>query len=243
MATAASQEAARHGSKTFRNGYFRPIQARNEVHIRYVCVEGHNLIDELELSDQPQISTVLAKNLKDTLNLGFVCQRVHAREAGAYDWHIYMEDDLTIHDPMLLEKLSWFADITQGEGVLVPNRFEYSFSHKLKNYVDGPNRLKRDLQKRNNPSKISRKVLGRSIQFERPINMHGGFWAMTAEQLQHCMKHKDFGAYNVWNVAPLESAATAPELFGLSIYKPTMQNPDFAEIEHTGQRFMDIATG
>ena len=59
--------------------------------------------------------------------LGFYCQRVLGdRLSENYDYYCYLEDDLTIRDPLFFLKQQWFQSLLGETAILQPHRFEWS---------------------------------------------------------------------------------------------------------------------
>lgn len=59
--------------------------------------------------------------------LGFYCQRVLGdRLSENYDYYCYLEDDLTIRDPLFFLKQQWFQSFLGESAILQPHRFEWS---------------------------------------------------------------------------------------------------------------------
>ena len=118
---AAQKEADIQSSAVIRNAFSVCKRGGNDVQIKYICLSGSNLLSDLIVKNK-NILKVSTKNLRDLRNLGFVCQHYHRQHAGAYDWHIYMEDDLAIYNPNFLQKISWFAEIANKASFLGSNR-------------------------------------------------------------------------------------------------------------------------
>ena len=143
--------------------------------------------------------------------LGFECQKVLRENLGKYDYYCFMEDDLIINDPLFFLKLDWFNSHTQNDVILLPNRYEVSYTEPYKKvYVDGninPAATARFQNIAENPE-IRGSFLGKDIMFNRPLNPHSGCYFLTDSQLQHWVNRPHFLDMDTGFIGPLESAAS-----------------------------------
>lgn len=174
--------------------------------------------------------------------LPFAAQRVMADNAGRYDWFLYSEDDLVLHDPFAFAKLQDFQQRFGPARVLQPHRFELNLQgRRRKTYIDGDLRpgfiepflaLVPETQ-----APLSLEFCGLPVALERSRNPHAGFFALTAGQLTHWMRQKHFLDGDCSFVSPLESAATLGLVKTFSIFKARAPHQAWFEIEHCDDKF------
>lgn len=174
--------------------------------------------------------------------LPFECQRVLRDNLGRYDYYVYLEDDLILHDPWFFAKLLWFNQHTELLDLLQPNRFEIGLAAPYcKAYVDGdlaPQVAGRFQNIAHRPM-LRATALGQPVAFKRPKNPHSGCFFLTDEQLAHWVKQAHFGDLDCRFVSPLESAATLGIMKTFRVYKPA-DPPGFLEVQHFGQSFLGL---
>jgi hypothetical protein len=78
------------------------------------------------------------------------------------------------------------------------------------------------------------------IVFQRALNPHAGFHALTREQLLYWMDQPHFTEVDCSFVGPLESAATLGVLKTFAIYKPYGPDVGWIEIEHLDDRYSSL---
>ncbi|MBY0432206.1 MAG: hypothetical protein K2Q10_13485 [Rhodospirillales bacterium] len=176
--------------------------------------------------------------------LGYECQTV-LRDglAAGYDWYCFLEDDIVIHDPLLLRKIAWFSAQAGSDAVLVPNRFEAAKpgqdAQVRKLYVDGdlkPHVTARLCALDDRPD-LDFEMLGQRMRFVRPLNPHAGCYFLSHEQMAHWVAQPWFSERSRAFVGPLESAATLGILRAFRLYKPARANVDFLEVEHRHRKY------
>jgi hypothetical protein len=80
--------------------------------------------------------------------------------------------------------------------------------------------------------------LGIPIRFCRPANPHSGCFFLNAAQMSRWAARPDFLDRDTSFIGPLESAATLGIMRTFRVYKPTVENANFLEIEHHGTGFI-----
>jgi hypothetical protein len=173
--------------------------------------------------------------------LGFACHKVLQEMLGKYDYYCYMEDDLSISDPLFFVKLKWFTDIFGAAALLQPHRFETSGEptlHKL--YIDGP--VKTDFSAKwqdiSQANKLVGSTLGREFVFERPSNPHSGCFFLNASQMESWANAPHFLDGDTSFAGPLESAASLGVMKSFRIYKPAAKSAGFLELRHLANRYL-----
>lgn len=199
-----------------------------------VCTQGENHILSSLSIERNYFSHV--SFAVDPLFLGFECRRVLQDNLGKYDYYCYVEDDLIIHDPYFMRKIQWFSQLVHPLAVLQPNRFEHSMNKKAdKCYIDGqiytiPDKFR---------SIVNGDFLGEEVSFMTPPdNPHSGCYFLTHEQMEHWSKQTHFLVHDTSFVGPLESAATSGIAKTFELYKPSLHNANFCEIEHFGDAYL-----
>lgn len=227
---------------------------KKKLVINRSCVDQLDLVllihEDNHLIDDNIIKTYGLKTIKVKTDnprmIPFAAQKVMAELSNSYEWFIYSEDDLAIHDSLLFHKLTLFQNKFGFTRLLQPNRFEINKSAlKFKTYVDGDLKdgfIKPFLEKNNEQSNTLtlKNQGGFDIHFLRALNPHSGFFALTAEQLKHWMAQKHFMDLDCSFVSPLESGATLGILKTFSIYKSTVPNLGYFEIEHLDKKFSNM---
>jgi hypothetical protein len=179
----------------------------------------------------------------EPLLLGFECQAVLRDCLGQYDYYCFLEDDLILHDPWFISKLSWFTKEAGDTCLLQPNRYEIS-THALtcKAYIDGdlaPRATER-FQNVKERSLLKSNIMGVSISFRRALNPHSGCYFLNANQMADWAKQPHFLDRDTSFVSSLESAATLGIMKTFRVYKSVAEQASFLEVQHYGTRFLDL---
>jgi hypothetical protein len=175
----------------------------------------------------------------DPRELGFVCHDVLAAQADDYDWFCYLEDDVHIADPWFLRKVALVEQRTDGEVVLMPNRFELMQGPRIeKVYVDGP--VSRNFttfwQDIASDPAIVLIYLGLKVRFVRASNPHAGCFFLSRRQFATWRAKPYFGDRDQAFMGPMESAATLGPMKTFRLFKPSVENAGFLEAEHINNR-------
>ena len=208
-----------------------------------ICTTGdHHLIPHLPIApDQFQHRSLDCPDRE----LGFYCHRVlRDHLSDAYDYYCYLEDDLTIRDPLFFLKQQWFQSFLTEYDVLQPNRFELSLSSAPNNesrkvYVDleFESNTGRNIGFAHNFTEnrvLNGQIFGQPIQFERAGNPHAGCFFLTQSQMTRWAQQPDFGCPKSQFIGLLESAASLHLMRYFRVYKPALTCANFLEIEHWG---------
>jgi hypothetical protein len=207
---------------------------RNTLDIIIMTVRGANLLEYIGID-----SSVYRVEYFDgsPVMLAFEAQRIMRERAGAYDFYVYLEDDLTVTDSAFFEKIGWFVSSFGPEAILLPRLYEMSHSGTPAKVAIEPTLSSETLSSLRR-SGLSPTLAGRwnrrEQTFSLPHNPHSGCFILTDEQLKLWMQQPSFYSREVsWN-DPLVSASTYAlgQVFGL--YKPAQPDPWFLEIEHYG---------
>jgi hypothetical protein len=205
--------------------------------------ENHFVDDALIKKYKLKIVQVKTDNPK---MLPFAAQKVMADLSRAYDWFVYSEDDLAVHDSLIFHKLTSFQNTFGSARLLQPNRFEINKTAlSFKTYVDGNLRSSFIQPFLDRVSETSLNLTfnyadGLEVNFVRARNPHSGFYAISAAQLKHWMSQKHFMDLDCSFVTPLESGATLGILKTFSIFKTAEPNLGYFEIQHLDNKFSNI---
>lgn len=206
-----------------------------------LAVHGdHHLAGAIDAPDRVEV--VHFDNRHPKL-LGFGCHELMAKRRGAYDFYVFLEDDLVISDPDFFTKQRWFRDVFGPEaGLLQPNRYEIG-PKATRVYVDGdlPDRvLRRDLP--SGEPHLTSAWLGRPLRFDRRNNPLSGCFVLSAAQLDRWVADPVFLDFDQSFIGTLESAQILGPLKLFPVYKPAFVNPTFLEVRHADARLSALPT-
>ena len=216
-------------------------QALNlEIDVVVLTTRDKHVLDRLSLPER--ITFKHEATDVEPMLLGFECLKVHKREAGRYDFHCYLEDDLSIPDPWFFRKLEWFNQSFGDDKVLMPNRFEVASSAPFdKVYVDGnmPRHWIESFKDLSVEPVISAKFLGQNIEFFRPPNPIGPGFYLNSNQFSKWASQAYFLDYDQRFIGPIESSYTLGILKTFQVYKSSPANACFLEVHHLDNRYLD----
>lgn len=199
-----------------------------------ICTAGHNhILDRLAIGGNYFINESFAV---DPLYLGYECRKILKDNIGSYDYYCYLEDDIILHDPLFFNKISWFTDCVHPLAVLQPNRFERSYNQVAdKCYIDGICYELSDADQIH----LTANLFGLDYIFDcPPKNPHSGCYFLNSEQMEYWAEQPNFTDLDASFIGPLESAATLGLIKTFHVYKPSMENAGFLEVEHYGAGYL-----
>jgi hypothetical protein len=209
-----------------------------------VTTQGKHLVEKLNLP--PHLYTHQEVDIPDPMYLGFECHRLLAEQIDQHSWFAFMEDDLVVHDALILKKIGWFTD-TFGEGlVLQPNRYEWGIGGAVgRLYIDGPTlpSMIAPYMDPRAPARISAAGHGALLSFSRAANPHAGAFFLRQAQMRRWMDAPWFLDRDTSFVSPLESAATLGLMKTFSVYKTDTACSDFVQLEHAARGFIHFIGG
>jgi len=218
-----------------------PANASTGAELDFVfCVHGDNHV--FEALPNPERSYRVRSVQGEPMELGFACHEVLRKELGNYDYYVYLEDDLIIHDPWLMTKIEWFRQQAGEDCLLQPNRFEFASSGKTrKAYIDGnlPFEKTTLYQDISNAQEILADFCGKKTCFQRTSNPHAGCFFLSAEQMDRWSRKSYYLDREASFYSPLESAATLGIMKTFKVYKPAASNANFLEIQHAGDDWLN----
>lgn len=168
----------------------------------------------------------------DPMLIGFKAQDKFAKRQDEFDWYLFIEDDILLHDSLFLEKLEKFNKNSGNDrAILLPNRYE--LWEGKKSYID------LTIEKELAWNKIST-VEVEGTKFAEFSNPHSGIYCLSQSQLKSWLKTGRQWQYKSVFVGPLESAATFCLLECFSLYKPHPQNLHFLEVRHYDTKYSQL---
>jgi hypothetical protein len=213
----------------------------HEVEI-IVCTNGDNhLLDAIQ-SLRPLIRHHIVDG--DPTMLGFECHRLLASNLGRYDYYCYLEDDISILDPLFFRKRKQFDSIFDNEVLLQPNRFELKSGGVVnKLYVDfrlSP-KVTANMQVIDRHDTLQMGFFDGEITFERTTYPSAGCFILNEAQLSRWMHSDCFLDLDVSYMSALDSAATLSVMKTFKIYKSQLGSAWFFEVQHSSPRWIQAA--
>jgi hypothetical protein len=205
-----------------------------------VTVYGEDHVLDAEFCKIHQVSIVQVQ-VSDARLLGFAVQNLLAENRSRFDYFVFCEDDLRMHDPFFFNKLQWFNAQFGWRRLLMPNRVEWHAKiPTVKTYIDGellPKHIQHYLDAMPDETFLQTTAFLEPVIFEQTRNPHAGFYALSAEQLHYWMKQPHFGDGDMSFFTPLESSATLGVMKTFPIYKAYGRDACFLELEHLDDRY------
>lgn len=168
----------------------------------------------------------------DPLYVGFRIQDEFVERLNQFDWFLFLEDDVIIHDSSLLDKLETFNQCCGFQNaVLLPNRYEMWEGRK--SYIDLT--IDREVAW-NQLSKVE--IAG--VQYAECTNPHSALYCLSQAQMMNWYRSGQRWKYQNLMVGPLESAATFCLLECFKLYKPHPTNLHFLEVEHYDTKYSKL---
>jgi hypothetical protein len=168
----------------------------------------------------------------DPMYIGFRAQDELASQVNHFDWFMFIEDDIVIHDSLFLEKVAAFHRAVPRKNVLLfPNRYEMYEGNK--SYID----LTIDGNLAWN--RVSSLVMN-GIKLAECTNSHSGIYCLSRAQMHYWIRSGRNWKNRSIMVGPLETAATYCLLECFDIYKPHPQNLHFLEVRHFDTKYSKL---
>ncbi len=205
-----------------------------------VMVYGDEHVLDAEFCKAHQVSIVQVQ-VNDPRLLGFAVQNLLADNRTRFDYFVFCEDDLRMHDALFFNKLQWFNAQFGWRRLLMPNRVEWNAKiPTVKTYIDGellPKHIQHYLDAMPDEAFLQASAFVEPVTFEQTRNPHAGFYALTAEQLHYWMQQPHFRDGDLSFFTPLESSATLGVMKTFPIYKAYGRDANFLELEHLDDRY------
>ena len=205
----------------------------------HVFVTGDSYLQEICDHFAPRI-TVHHVELTDPKSLPLMASKWLCEQDGIADLHLYLEDDLIIHDPRFIDKQVWFTERTQHQFVLMPHRLEPCVAEApMQLCVDGPIKPSQQVEPvwSGQENEIARGTYwdGRSVGFAEASNPHSGSFCLSELQRQK-LWHMNASPNEF--VGPLETAATGTVWNHFPVWKTVWPDRDFLCLEHGHPSFL-----
>lgn len=205
-----------------------------------LTIDGKNLLDHAFLNKYA--AKIINIDVEDPRMLPFAAHELIKQYKSNYDYFIYSEDDLFLHDIDFLNKRDYFENKFGSNRLLQFNRYEISRNHyPSKTYIDGNlnidlvDRLWSYVEEKSNTLSIDWGIS--EIWFERAKNPHSGIFILSQEQAKIWVSQHHFLDYDCSFVSPLESAGSLSLLKTFSLYKAAYESISYYEIEHIDQKY------
>ena len=216
------------------------VRLSKEVSIEIVVAvhSQDTCLDQILLLNHSHLRILLCSDI-DPINLGLAARDYLLHHESPADLNLYLEDDLVVHDSLFLDKLIWFAEVTDHQMVLMPHRYEsLASSHSCGSlFIDG--KICPDfIAHWHRPQKdvfSSSFMHEPPVHFDCPSNPHSGFFALTKNQVKKISCHQ---LPTDGFVGPLETAATFTVGLSFKIMKPSLRNAMFLCVEHGFPSFL-----
>lgn len=170
----------------------------------------------------------------DPMYVGFRAQDEFSERIDQFDWFLFVEDDIVIHDSFCLEKLQRFNQrCGYSDAVLLPNRYE--ICEGTKNYID------LTIDSKVGWNKLS-EIEVEGVKYAECTNPHSALYCLSQSQMQHWVKSGRKWKYQDVMVGPLESAATFCLLECFRLYKPHPANLHFWEVQHHDVKYSKLCS-
>jgi len=180
---------------------------------------------------QLDLISVKEQNIDDPMFVEFKAQDLFIEFIDEYDYFVFIEDDIVIHDSCFLDKIAIFNKYScDQKAVLLPHRYE--MFNGIKFYID-MGQIDNKKCKWNSLSKIK---VG-NIELAECENPHSAFYCLSKEQMKIWqLSGRNF--YNkVTSIGSLESAATFCLFEVFTLYKPHPKNINFLEVQHWDDKY------
>jgi hypothetical protein len=222
-------------------GRARRLKPAHQLDVVVVTRPDCHLLGELPLPLRPTIRHAQADC--DPLRLGFIAHRILAEQGEAYDYCVYLEDDVAIHDPLFFAKRRAFDAKFGPMALLQPQRYEIGGQQlQRKLYVDWALTYRRTKAYQNIADKprLSLEFGGDVYDLKRTSYPSSGCFVLNAEQRRIWRESPAFLDGDESYFSPLDSAATLSVMKTFRIYKPSLDHSWFFEVEHVSPRWISL---
>ncbi len=203
-----------------------------DLEIWIQTLTGHSIVRFLPQYQQQRIH-IEEQQTCEPLYIPYSIQdKLMARLSESFDWFLFMEDDIVIHDSSFLDKLRLFNDYCpEPNGILFPNRYE--MLEGTKRYID------LSFQHQAAWDRLSAFEIN-GVKYAECENPHAALYCLTAQQLkQWAQSQRDWRQLD-FMVGPQECAASFSLLENFLIYKPHPQNIYSLEVEHYDTKYSKL---
>lgn len=189
---------------------------------------GRHIVDELPATLTAGM-TIHAEDDPDPMLIEFRVQDLFAARREAFDYFLFLEDDVVIQDTLYLDKFQCFNRFTRDpKFLLMPNRYEINGAKKV--YID-----------QNRYSKLAHLDMD-GVQLSECANIHSASYLLSREQLDLWLESGRHLYRQISYIGPLESAASGCLMEVFRVYKPAPPNLRFLEVRHHDNCYAEVAT-
>ncbi len=172
---------------------------------------------------------------QDPMFVEYNAHDVFKLHVNAYDYFLFLEDDIILNDSWFLEKIKNFNDASpKNNFVLLPHRFEYYIG--LKYYFEQSVLIKDTLQPHKYLEQLT--IISGGIKFSIYENPHAAFYCLNKEQMQLWINSGYKWKNKVVAFGALESAATFCLYENFQFFNPHPDNISYFEVQHYGNKYM-----
>jgi hypothetical protein len=193
--------------------------------------ENQNAVADLPEYQKLRIETKDVSAKYEPMTIPFsVHDTFFAAKSDDFDWYLFIEDDIVVHDSQFLVKIADFNRRSLDKrALLFPNRYE--MHEGVKRYID------QIISKEGFAWDRITKICTDNAIFAECENPHAGLFCLNPEQLKIWRECKrDFGRV-AFDSGLLECAASFSLLEAFKIYKPHPRNISYLEVEHFDQKY------
>lgn len=230
--------------------YIVPINSNciNDVDI-FVCTIGEqHILNKLPIP-RHYFNRVGFSKVEPT-SLTFICQIVLRDlylKNQDYDFYCYIDDDIVIRDLSFFQKLMWLNKQLDNENILImPSCYEISrniYDADFKLYINHEDTDKYNVRRFQNfaeNNNFSLEWQGIPIEFSKPYNPYSASYFLSNKQMKKVVSEGKFDQMISFSDI-LESGVMTNILDKFIIYKPSLANASFLEVEHYGNAYLKMA--
>ena len=168
----------------------------------------------------------------DPMFIGYRVHELFLRHQDEFDWFLFLEDDIQIADPCMLEKLEKLSALPGMEkAILMPNRFE--MWQGVKRYIDLT--PFKDITW----NKLS-VVTVDGFKIAECSNPHAGLFCLSRRQMQAFAKSdRNWHGRDLYG-GSRETAATFSLMEYFTLYKPHPENMYYFEVRHVDTKYSQL---
>ncbi len=209
--------------------------AHCDLTIMVITMAGRHIINFLP-DYQKHCLVVREKVGCDPMFIGFAAQDELVSRVNQFDWFLFIEDDIVIHDASILVKLKKFNQFSgYKNAVLFPNRYE--FYEGVKYYIDFS--FLEEGVAVNHWNQFSAVEID-EIKYAECTNPHSGFYCLSQEQMETWIASgRVFQGKSIW-AGDRESASTFCLCEVFSLYKPHQRNLHYFEVRHHDTKYSKL---
>lgn len=192
-----------------------------KIKILVATQSNRNVCDKLPEYQKKYISTIIRDNI-DPMYIGFSIHEEFAKVMSQYNWFVFLEDDILVHDSFAIEKTKIFTSSHPINNLFQPNRYE--MWQDMKVYIDSGGIDWTNLH------------INNGIEIGCFRNPHSAYFCLSKEQMKYWIERGGGRQYYDGLSNPLESAATFELGKVFTFFKP--KNPlYYFEVQHNDIKY------